>query len=567
MSQPPQQQGFGAPYEPRPGVYGDPGQPQPGPQPSPYGQQPGPYGPQPGPYGQPPQPSYGYPPQPPTAPYGRPQPQPPNRPSGGRSRGRLVGLVAAVLAGVLVIGAGVWFVVGGDDEPDGKKPVAKESAAPKQPGAGPSRKKTPAAEAAEINKGRKEGEAKVRWIQKNGVDLPGRGASALGPWATGDIVAMAMYRTVSGYSMEDGSQKWSLPLPADVCAAPTRPTADGKIVIGLLTATSSEDSVCAKLQMIDLATGEAGWSKAFPQAPTQDGLRNIVMATSGDVLTIGRVGRTDAYRVSDGKHLWDKVAGPCYSYGTAGGAAMFAAVACGEQPIDEADGEVRRIDPATGKTVWTYKLKEGWMVGQIYSTDPLVLLLENVRAAQAEWEIVVLNADGTFRSQLDVDMERIWLHCTFVLRDLGANLDTCSGLTADADTLYLASRYATADGSQVGEVLAFDMSTGKEKWKVRAPADQTLMPLRIEGGRALMYLSAPKSKAKRVGGGIVTLGPQGGPLKSVLRHPASAAAAERTVAGPLVLYADGRSLLMRPHVFGYTDEMEMEMRTMMAFGD
>ncbi|NEE36748.1 PQQ-binding-like beta-propeller repeat protein, partial [Streptomyces sp. SID7982] len=340
MSQPPPQQGFGAPYEPQPGVYGDPGLPQPGP------------------YGQP--------------------PQPPNRPSGGRSRGRLFGLVAAVLAGVLVIGAGVWFVVGGDDGSDGKKPVAKESAGPKQPGGEPDRKKTPAAEAAEINKGRKEGEAKVRWIQKNGVDLPGRGASALGPWVSGGIVAKAMYRTVSGYSLEDGSREWSLPLPADVCAAPTRSTADGKIVIGLMTSTSSEDAVCAKLQMIDLATGEAGWSKAFPQAPTQDGLRNIVMAISGDVLTIGRIGRTDAYRVSDGKHLWDKVTGPCYAYAMTGGAAMFAAVGCGKQPIDEADGEVRRIDPVTGRTVWTYKPKEGWMVGQFYSVDPPVLLLQNV---------------------------------------------------------------------------------------------------------------------------------------------------------------------------------------------
>ncbi|CAM5401922.1 hypothetical protein SBADM41S_01093 [Streptomyces badius] len=49
-----------------------------------------------------------------------------------------------------------------------------------------------------------------------------------------------MYRTVSGYSLEDGSRKWSLRLPADVCAAPTRPTADGKIVIGLLTDTSAD---------------------------------------------------------------------------------------------------------------------------------------------------------------------------------------------------------------------------------------------------------------------------------------------------------------------------------------
>ncbi len=106
MSQPPPQQGFGAPYEPQPGVYGEPAQP--------------------GLSGQPPQPSYGYP-QFPTqtvpAPSGGP-----GGGGGGRSRGRVAGLVAAALAGVLVVGAGVWFVVGGDDGSDDKKAVAKESA-------------------------------------------------------------------------------------------------------------------------------------------------------------------------------------------------------------------------------------------------------------------------------------------------------------------------------------------------------------------------------------------------------------------------------------------------------
>ncbi|MFH9233191.1 PQQ-binding-like beta-propeller repeat protein [Streptomyces globisporus] len=550
MSQPPPQQGFGAPYEPQPGVYGDPGQPQPGP------------------YGQPPRPPYGCPPQPPTVPYGRHQAQPPNRPSGGRSRGRVTGLVAAVLAGVLVVGAGVWFVVGGDDGSDGKKPVAKESAAPNQPGAEPERKTTPAAEAAEINKERKKGEAKVRWIQRNGVDLPGGGASALGPWVAGGIVAKAMYRTVSGYSLEDGSRKWSVRLPADVCAAPTVPTADGKIVIGLMTDSSSEDPVCEKLRMIDLATGKAGWSSTFPQAPTQDGLANIVMAISGDVLTIGRVGRTDAYRVSDGKHLWGKLPGPCYAYGMTGGAVMLAAVRCREKPTGEAYAELRRIDPVTGRTVWTYKMKKGWSVAEFYSVDPLVLLLDSGRDSGGRLAVVVLNADGTFRSRLVADVEKeIAVQCSGAARDVGANLDTCRGVAADADTLYTRTRYTVADGSLASAVLAFDITTGKRKWKVPAPAEHSLMPLRVEGGRVLMYLAPPWSKKKGGVGGIVALGPQGGPLQPVLRHPASAAAIERTFLAPLVLYVDGRSLLMQSHVSGDTDEEELEMRTMVAFGD
>ncbi|PVC93393.1 PQQ-binding-like beta-propeller repeat protein [Streptomyces sp. CS014] len=540
MSQPPPQEGFGAPYEPRPGVYGDPGQPQPGP-----------YGQQSGPYGQP------------------PQPQIPPPSTGGRSRGRLVGLVAAVLAGVLVIGAGVWFVVGGDDEPDGKKPVAKESTAPKQPGAGSSRKKSPAAEAAEINKGRKEGEAKVRWIQKNGVDVP-VGASALGPWIAGGIVAKAMYRTVSGYSLEDGSQKWSLRLPTDVCAAPTRPTADGKIVIGLLTETSADvDANCDKLQMIDLATGEAGWSVTIDRVVRNDVLRYVVMAISGDVVTIGGLGRAEAYRVSDGKHLWGKPPGPCEVEGFVGGSVMLASVHCPGQSKGEVDEEVRRIDPVTGRTLWTYKVRKGWEVDAFHSVDPPVIFLRKGPLVGGTSAIAVLNDDGTFRSRPAPGSDAPEGRCPGRERQLGWNLDICTGaaVDTDTDTLYVATKHRSAGRSSTNDVVAFDMSTGKKKWKVPSPATQTLMPLRVEGGRALMYLSPPDPKTEDVGGGIMALGPQGGTPQPVLRHPASAAATERAFDEPIVLHADGRSLLMLPDVLGETDEEEMEMRTMIAFGD
>ncbi|MFE6912502.1 outer membrane protein assembly factor BamB family protein [Streptomyces rubiginosohelvolus] len=551
MSQPPPQQGFGAPYEPRPGAYGDPGQPQPGP--------------------------YGFPPQPPTAPYGRHQPQPPSPPSGGRSRGRLAGLVAAVLAGVLVIGAGVWFVVGGDDGSDGKKPLAKETAEPEQPGAESNRKKTPAAEAAEINKGRKEGEAKVRWIQKNGVDVP-LGASALGPWITGGIVAKAMYRTVSGYSLEDGSQKWSLRLSADVCAAPTQPTADGKIVIGLLTDTSADvEENCDKLQMIDLATGEAGWSVTIDRAVLNDLHRYVIMAISGDVVTIGGLRRAEAYRVSDGKHLWGKLPGPCEVEGFAGGSVMLASVLCPAESKGEVDKEVRRVDPVTGRTLWTYKVRKGWNVDAFHSVDPPVIFLRKGPLVGGTSAIAVLNDDGTARSQPVPGGDTLEGLCPGKERDLGWNLDICMGAAVDTetDTLYVTTKRRPVGRTKsrpvvrwfTNDVVAFDMSTGKKKWKVVSPATQTLMPLRVEGGKVLMYLSPPDPKTKGVGGGIMALGPQGGTPQPVLRHPASAAATERTFDEPIVLHADGRSLLMIPQVSGDTDEEEMERRTMIAFGD
>ncbi|MFD0422780.1 outer membrane protein assembly factor BamB family protein [Streptomyces parvus] len=549
MSQPPPQRGFGAPYEPQPGVYGDQGQSQPGLS------------------GQPPQPSYGYPPFPTqTAP----------APSGGsgsggggRSRGRVAGLVAAALAGVLVVGAGVWFVVGGDDGSGGKKAVGKESTAPKQPGTEDGAKggKEPDVPgAAELSKGRKDGEAPVRWVENNRIDLPEGGVNAYGPWVTGGIAVQALYRAVSGHSVEDGTRTWSLRLPADICAAPTTPSEDGKIVVGV-RADTSEEAQCDRIMMIDLITGKAGWKAELERKGLQDGLSDIVMAVNGDVVTVGRLTRTDAYRIGDGKHLWDRLPGPCQPFGLAGGAVPLAALECRKDPGDgeAAQQEVRRIDPATGRTVWTYKVKKGWKVDQFYSTNPPVVSLRQGEAEE-KWAIAMLDDDGTFRSQPDPGTDNYHTRCGGDMRNESGNLDNCYGVAADARTLYLATEPAS-EVRPANAVVAFDMRTGKRKWKVPSPATQTLMPLRVEGGKVLLHLGPSPLGTDKVSGGIMALGPQGGTPQPVLRHPTPAVDAERTFRGPQIHYANGRSLLLSPYVSGIDDKAELELRTMIAFGD
>ncbi|MEI7032384.1 PQQ-binding-like beta-propeller repeat protein [Streptomyces pratensis] len=545
-----QQGAFGAPYEPLPGAYGDP---------SPDRPRPGAHGHQ-GAYGHPrPQaPAGAYGQQlPPTAPPGLPPPPGPG--GGGRSGRRAAGLVAAVIAAALVVGAGVWFAAGGDAEDPGPVAAGPGTALPQSEEA-TDPKAQPSPGARELNEERREGEAPVRWIQRNGVDLPAGGASAFGPWTAGGLVAKALYRTASGYSLADGSRKWSLRLPADVCAAPTLPTTDGKIVLGLRSDTTEEAS-CDRLQMIDLTTGKAGWTATFERAGTQDALSDIVMAVNGDVVTVGRTTLTDAYRISDGEHLWGELPGACQPYGLTSGAVPLAAVDCREQPVDEAEQEVRRVDPATGRTVWSYKVKKGWEVDQFYSVDPPVVSLRQ----SDKWAIALLGDDGVLRAQPDPGTDDYEARCADDQRNEGGNLDNCVGVAADSDTLYLATKAAPVDKEPTNAVVAFDMGTGKRKWKVPAPAAQTLMPLRVEDGNVLMYLSPPAPGGG--GGGIMALGPQGGGLRPVLRHPASAATVERTFHEPLVQYADGRSLLMHAYVTGPTDEEEITLRTMIAFGD
>ncbi|MFJ6464325.1 PQQ-binding-like beta-propeller repeat protein [Streptomyces sp. NPDC091387] len=592
MSQPPGQQPpqgeFGAPYGPPPETFPPPGQgtAQPsGPYAAPV--RPGPYGPpappaQPVPpapgYGQPPQPApgYGYPPQP--GPYGQPPqghgypgqrpPQPPQSGGprgGGRFRGRTGAVVGAVLAVALLAGVGIWFALDGDGG-SGKPTAGPElSSGPpdSSPSPSPTKRKnrnddqlSPDAETEAVNAKREPGESKMLWLHESGVDLPEGGEDVYGPWIFGDTVVKAMFHTVTGYDVKDGKLKWSLRLPANACGAPSQATADGKIVLAVRRTTSG-DSECNALQMVDLTTGKAGWHKTYVRQGVWDGLSDLRMATNGGTVTVGRTSRTDAFRVSDGKALFGKLPGNCQPFGFASGDVAIAAASCQTAADDHKEHQVQRIDPVTGKRLWTYKVKKGWQVAQIYSVDPLVISLKQ----PDKWGILVLNADGTYRTQLSGGPGDYAVSCDTDVIVQGPNLDNCLGAAAGADTFYMATKpvdIKTGDGNKVA---AFDLTTGKHKWTVSSPAAQSLTPMRTEGGKLLMYLAPSKGK----GGGIASIPPTGGKWEMVARHPASGAAVEREFFQPRVVYADGRTVIGKSRISG-TDDEEIRARSMVAFG-
>ncbi|WP_328696674.1 outer membrane protein assembly factor BamB family protein [Streptomyces sp. NBC_00342] len=544
--------GYGRPTQPAPG-YGYPQQPAPG-----YG-----YPPQPGPYAQPnqPQPGYGYPGQ-------QPPPQSGGPRGGGRFRGGTGAIVGAVLAVALLAGAGIWFALDGDGG-SGKPtagpghssgpPDTSPSPSPVPTGTGGHDTISPAAEAAAVNAERKPGEAKMLWLQKGGVDLPGGGDDVYGPWFAGDTVVTAMYRTVTGYDATDGSVKWSLRLATSMCAAPSQPTADGKIVLGVKRTTSG-DAECNGLQMVDLTTGKAGWHKTYVRQGVWDGLSDLRMSTNGGTVTVGRTSRSDAFRVSDGKVVFGRLPGNCQPFGFASGEVAIAAASCQTAADDHKEHQVQRIDPATGKRLWTYKVKKGWQVAQIYSANPIVVSLKQ---ADDKWGILVLNADGTYRTQLAGGPGDYAVSCDADVIVQGPNLDNCLGVAADANTFYMATKAVDLKTGDGNKVAAFDLTTGKHKWSVDSPAQQSLTPLRAEGGKLFMYLGAAKNK----GGGIASVPSTGGTWSPVLRHPVSGAPTERGFSLSRITYVGGRSYLTQARISGVEDGDEVEERSMVAFGN
>ncbi|MFF1646325.1 PQQ-binding-like beta-propeller repeat protein [Streptomyces sp. NPDC058240] len=559
-AQPPgQAPGYGYPQQPaqQPGPYG---QQQPGPyaqQPGPYAQQPGPYGQQqPGPYGQ--QPGYGYPQQ--QYP-GAPAPVGPG--GGGSSKRKPAIIIGAAAAALLVIGGGIFVATSGGD--DDKKPIAKESG-DAEPSTSPSVNKGNGngdgegrGAADDLNAGRKSGEAKVLWLQKNDIDLPRNGADVYGPWVIGDTIVKGMYRSVSGYSVADGKQKWTLKLPADLCAAPSQPAADGKIVIGVKNGTTDKAD-CADLQMIDLNTGKAGWKKAIKQNGTWDFLSDISLAISGDTVTVGRTGNSNAYRVSDGKELFGKPSGICQPFAFAGGSKLIAASSCRTADTNNPQHQLQELDPVTGKPRWTYRPKRGWEIDRVYSVNPLVVSLKKDK----QWSILSLKQNGSFRSGIVSDKgDRFAPDCGSAFAIFGKSLDGCTGVAADANTFYMSTSPDSSGVARTNKVVAFDLNTGKPKWKAAAPAERTVKPLRMEGGNVLLYVEAGYEK----GGGIATLAPTGGTPQMLLKHPASTAEIENDFYNSKIAYAGGRSFIASGRVSARNDKEELETKTMMAFGN
>ncbi|MFI2434812.1 PQQ-binding-like beta-propeller repeat protein [Streptomyces sp. NPDC018693] len=565
----PQQPGAPAPGAPA-GPYGT--APAPGPYnappaPGPYGQapqQPGPYGQpqQPGPYGQ--QPGYGYPaaaqyPSGPGAP-GVPG-APGSAPGGSRNpfKGRPALVIAAAVAGLLVVGGTVFAVTSGGDDDNEKKPVAEKSDdgkpsasdSPVNPGDGSG---DGGEDPENFNEGRKPGEAEVLWY-KEAPDAPGSGAEAPGMWITDKTAVKAAYKELVGYNVGDGRPTWeTLTFPQQICAVTRDATADGKVVIAYKNGTKS-GAECNQLQQVDLNTGAKGWTAEVEDGALFDSTSSISLSLTGNTLMVGRSQSGTAYDVRTGKKLYDKkrYGSACFPSGFAGGSRLIMAASCDASKATEHD-ELHELDPATGNVKWTWKIDKGWEVRNTLSVDPLVVFSTN--DDKNTWNISALNANGTIRSQVGVD-EKFAPECGGLFSVFGSNLASCSGVVADANTLYL----PTARTTGPNEIVAIDLAGGKEKWRAESPGNASMLPLKIEGGNLVAYVEATYSAP----GQVVSI-PIGGtahtPVK-LLQLPESTSEIESGFFRRDIDWVDGRFYISSTSLDGGDDEKE---KLMLAYG-
>ncbi|WP_425245476.1 PQQ-binding-like beta-propeller repeat protein [Streptomyces sp. NEAU-NA10] len=558
-AQPPQapQPGYGHPQQqpPQPGPYAQPAGPYGAPAaPGPYGppQQPGPYAQPGGPYGQ--QPGYGYPPPP-----GAQFPGAPGAPAPGSRnpfKGKPALVVGAAVAALLVIGGTVFAVTGGGDDED-RKPVAQQSDddkpaasdSPVNPGDGSG---DGGEDPEDFNADRKAGEAKVLWY-KEAPDAPASGADAPGMWITAKTAVKAAYKEVVAYNVGDGRPTWdTIAFPQKICAVTPQKTADDKVVVAYMSGTSDR-AECNQLQQIDLNTGAKGWKGTVDEGELFDSALTIELSLTGNTLMVGRSQSGTAYDVRTGKKLWDKkkYGEACFPTAFAGGTKLISVASCAATEANEHD-EVQELDPATGKVKWTQKLDKGWTVSRAYSVDPLVIYSTN--KDKNAWNIAAFKPGGGFRSQVAFD-EDFAPECGWAV--LQRNLTGCEGTAADAGTLYL----PTEATSGPNEIVAIDLATGKEKWRVKSPADESMLPVRIEGGNLVAYVEPSYDAAGRVVS-IPVAGAAHTP-KTLLQLPESTADLENGFYSRDVAWVDGRFYLSSTRLTGNDDTKE---KLMLAYG-
>ncbi|MFG2682767.1 PQQ-binding-like beta-propeller repeat protein [Streptomyces sp. NPDC048392] len=559
-SGPPPQPGYGYPQQPgQPGPYAQPGQPGPYAQPGPYNS--GPYAQpqQPGPYGQ--QPGYGYPQQQYPGGPGAPGTPPPGG-SGPRNpfKGKPALAVGAAVAALLVIGGSVWAVTasGGDDKDrkpaaaksDDPKPAGSQGGAPVNPGDGSG---DGGEDPEDLNEGRQAGEAKVLWY-KEAPDAPGSGADADGMWITDKAAVKAAYKQVFAYNTGDGKPAWDpVTFPEKICSATPEKTADDKIVVAYMSG-SSDRAKCNRLQEIDLATGRKGWSEEVADGELFDSTLSLELSLSGTTMMVGRSQSGTAYDVTSGKKLYEKkkYGDACFPAGFAGSANKLVQVAsCGAGGANAHD-ELQGLDPRTGKVLWTYKYEKGWRVARTYSVDPLVVYATD--EDKKVWNISTFTSAGKVLEQVGVE-EDFAPECGWAI--LERDLQGCTGVAVAAGTLYLPTE-ATGGAN---EIVAVNLTTGKEKWRVKSPSDESMMPLKVEGDQLIAYVQ-PSYDA---GGQVVSIATGGSGHKpaKLLQNPQGVADIENSFYSKDIDWVDGRFFISSTRLTGNDESKE---KLMLAYG-
>ncbi|MDT9692148.1 PQQ-binding-like beta-propeller repeat protein [Streptomyces sp. P9(2023)] len=534
-NQPPQG-GFGAPQDPPPGGFGAP-TPPPNQPPYGYPQQPPAQPPTAPPaqpqYGYPQQPQgqpqYGYPQQPPQQqPYGYPtQPQhygypqqatvaAPGGPGGGKKlSSQMQIIIAAVVAVVLIVGGGIWYAnSGGGEENNTAGGTSEGTTGGQNKGGGNGlggngKEKVPANTKSSL---------KFQLPQPKVEDT----TDVSGSWVTEKAYVKTDVNSIVGHDLDKGTPLWTVALPGQVCGTTKHVTADNKTAI-LFEATKRVApkfyQPCTEVGVVDLTAGKLVWSASVTGGNAGDDKAKFSEVTlSGTTVAAGGTDGGAAFDLANGNVRWKPKANTnsCYDMGYGGGEGLVAARKCGSYGSQYVI--IQNLNPTTGAPISEYKMPTGVEYAAIVSTKPLVVAADvGDTAGDGSGISDFFSIDektGKLKVKIAADADRFAAKCR------STEVEACNKVVVGNGRLYLPTEEREGStgeyGDETNEILAFDLTTGKQAVEKADAGDRwTLIPLRMDGGNILAYKVPPYDK----GGQIVSI--DGGTMKptTLLENP------------------------------------------------
>ncbi|MGI5269037.1 PQQ-binding-like beta-propeller repeat protein [Nonomuraea sp. CA-218870] len=351
----------------------------------------------------------------------------------GRSGGRgpLIAVVAVVsVILVVAVGAGlVWMAVGSGD--------------------------------VELSVAGGDDEMEIAWTKESREERLGGGSEPVATyatWLTGDFVIRASTDGVAAYRVADGTPAWTVPVPdgARMCTAATTASGDrGVIAYG--------GGRCDRLGVIDLKAGKLARTMKVPMpknAGQQPEVTRLVVA--GDVAVVDDEGAMTAFGISDGRQRWRQADGDCRGDVWAMGDKRLVS---DRRCISKRGTFLVTYDPATGKELTETFLGDRTVVLNVVSHDPVVAVTGTGAPIPT---VVALDAAGEKTAEIPAEA------AGRDLQVLGTTSLTSSAaidqpsMVVHGDTLYAVNKAADP-----WAMVAFDLTTGKQRWTEKGNQGET----------------------------------------------------------------------------------------------
>ncbi|MFJ8110696.1 PQQ-binding-like beta-propeller repeat protein [Streptomyces sp. NPDC096132] len=331
---------------------------------------------------------------------------------------------------------------------------------------------------------------------------PGEHYEMPGMWATDKILAKGINKTVAGLAIgtdaAPGDERWKLTLDGPICGYTRHVTGDHRTAV-LYRASSDEGAFCDHVAYFDLDDGREIWSHDFPvyglgaapKKPSSGSYQDPPSVTlTHDTVAVTWGGGTLAYDMDHGRQRWSvKATAPCHDAGAAGGGALLVRQKCWSDdkdlPVDSyeyATYKVRKLDPDTGRVLWTYSAAKGVREVDIPSAEPALIAVSAGDIGITE--LLSLDDKGKNRATIRLQNGTYVGECSY-----GDYLvvDDCPTIAVGDGQVFLRSKEMTdkADKSISNWVIGFDLATGNSTRKFDAGPNSLLYPVRMSGDRLL----------------------------------------------------------------------------------